>query len=411
MPAEIKRDLRLLFVYWFLREFQLWIPVWIVFLTIERGFSLTEVTSAEGLYLVGVLLLEVPTGAVADRYGRTRSMALGMALLGGAVLIFAFTTSFAILLASFLLWSVAHALMSGADNALLFDMLKKAGREAEFERLAGRGIATAWAGAGIATLLGGPVAGVIDTSVTIYFGAATCLVGAAVALAIHEAPHAREDGQHEPYLSTIGAAFKEAWHIVDVRILMLLAATAFAALEAVHYLVQPYLVDRDIEVGLAFSLLQVPILAAGLLGALFAGRIGSANSSRAFLFGPIGGAICYAALATTPGLAGYAAFPLLIVIGSSLEPLATGYVNRRIGSERRATVLSVQSMGRSLVLAGLAPLLGFATDRWGLTEAFLIGGVVALAAGISFGIPLALRARTLALESPATAEFEGSAAG
>ncbi|MBK6563235.1 MFS transporter [Candidatus Amarobacter glycogenicus] len=130
-----------------MRDFQLWIPAWIVFLTIERGFSLTQVTAAEGLYLIGVLILEVPTGAVADRYGRSKSMALGAAVLGGAVLIFAFTQSFAVLLASFLLWSVASALMSGADMALLFDTLKgrrprgtvrAAGRARDGVRLVGR---------------------------------------------------------------------------------------------------------------------------------------------------------------------------------------------------------------------------------------------------------------------------------
>ena len=125
--AHPDRNIRLLNAYWFLRDFQLWIPVWIVFLTLERGFSLTQVTTAEGIFLVGVLVLEVPTGAVADRYGRSRSMALGAVVLGLAVLIFAFTTSFAILLVSFLLWSVATALMSGADSALLFDTLKAAG--------------------------------------------------------------------------------------------------------------------------------------------------------------------------------------------------------------------------------------------------------------------------------------------
>ena len=70
------RNLFLLNAYWFLRDFQLWIPVWIVFLTVDQGFSLTEVLIAEGLFLVAVVLLEVPTGAVADRYGRSRSLAL-----------------------------------------------------------------------------------------------------------------------------------------------------------------------------------------------------------------------------------------------------------------------------------------------------------------------------------------------
>lgn len=405
------RNIRLLFAYWFLQDFQLWIPVWIVFLTLEQGFSLTQVTAAEGLFLVGVLVLEVPTGAVADRYGRSKSMALGAFLLGGAVLIFAFTTSFAILMASFMLWSVAHALMSGADNALLFDTLRAAGREASYERIAGRGIAAHWGGAGIATLLGGPVAAFTDVRMTIFIGAATCVVAALLAFSLWEPPRENEDTVKESYFGGIRAAFREAWTVVDVRILILLAGTAFAALEAVHYLVQPFLIDRDVEVGTLFSLLQVPVLMAGLVGALLAGRIvTTASSTRTFLLAPVLGAMCYAALASVPGLWAYAAFPLLIAVGSCVEPIATGYVNRRIGSERRATVLSIQSMMRSLVLAALAPGLGYATDRWGLTEAFAIGGTMALISGLAFGIPLLLRGRRVQFEPPLPAEL-GEAAG
>ena len=109
-PHTARRNIRLLYAFWFLRDFHLWIPVWIVFLTEQRGFSLTEVTGAEGLYLVGVVFLEVPTGAVADRWGRSKSLALGALCLAGATFIFAFTESFGVLLVSFLLWSVAFTL-------------------------------------------------------------------------------------------------------------------------------------------------------------------------------------------------------------------------------------------------------------------------------------------------------------
>lgn len=402
-----ERNLRLLYAYWFLRDFQLWIPVWIVFLTLERGFSLTQVTTAEGLFLIGVLLLEVPTGAIADRYGRSVSMALGAVVLGASILIFAFTTSFAILLASFLLWSVASALMSGADMALLYDTLKAAGREAQYEKLAGRGMAFSWSGVVLATVLGGPFAAVFDTQMTMFLGAATCLATGAVAMTIWEPPHI-DEGEKQPYFRSIGAAFGEAWRAVDVRIVIMLAGTAFAALEAVHYLIQPYVVDRDIKVGVMFSLLQAPILLAGLGGALLAGRVSSRAGAKALLLGPLFGAVCYAVLAASPGLTAYLALPLVIGVSSCVEPIATGYINRRIGSERRATVLSISSMMRSLVMAALAPGLGYTTDRWGIGEAFVLGGAVTLVAALAFGLPLLWRS----VREPETVGLvEGSAAG
>ncbi len=378
----------MLYAFWFLRDAQLWIPIWIVFLTLNRGFSLTQVTLAEGLFLVGVVVLEVPTGAVADRWGRSRSLALGALFLGVAVLIFAFITSFALLLTSFLLWSVASTLMSGADMALLFDTLKAEGREADFERISGRGMAFSWTGAGLATLAGGPVAYWTNIETTIYFGAATCLVTAFVALSMWEPPHARP-AHAERYWGTIRAAFGEMWHVTDVRSVVLLAGTAVAALEGVHYLVQPYLIDRGVEVGVRFSMLQAPMLGAGVLGALAAGRLAvRAGAVGAITAIPMVAASAFLLLAFAPGLSGYLAFPIIFALGSCLRPITGGYVNRRIGSERRATVLSIQAMVTSLILAVLAPTLGFTTDRWALDVAFGVAAVVAVLAVVLFAGPL-----------------------
>jgi MFS family permease len=390
------RNVRLLYLYWFLRDFQLWIPVWIVFLTVERGFSLTQVTGAEGLFLVGVLFLEVPTGAVADKWGRSRSMGLGALFLGVSVLIFAFTTTFTVLLVSFMLWSVASTLMSGADFALLFDTLKASRKEGAYERIAGRGHALQWAGVGVATFLGGPVAAITDTRFTIIFGAATCVATAAVAFLMWEPGHQdapAEEGEPERYLHSIRRAFGEVWRHAEVRALLLLTGTSYAALEALNYLVQPYLIDRGLEVGVLFSMLQVPLFAVGIAGGLLAARW--QHWGRGLLLAlPAIGVGAYLALVLSPGLSGYAAFPLTVGLASLLMPLATGQINRRIDSRHRATVLSIHGMVASLVLAALAPALGFATDEWGISVAFAVGGVATLASLIFFGPMLLARKPT-----------------
>jgi MFS family permease len=188
--------------------------------------------------------------------------------------LFAFVKGFGLLLASFLLWSFASTLTSGADLALLFETLKGANREAEYERLTGWATALNWGGVGVATLIGGPLAAIFGIRFTIFVGAATCLVTAGVALAIPEPRHVVVHGEARrgSYFGAIRGAFGELWRQADVRALVLLAGTTGAALEAVTYLTQPYLVDRGIDVGVMFSLLQVPIFMAGIAGALLAGR-------------------------------------------------------------------------------------------------------------------------------------------
>ncbi len=396
--ADPVRNIRLLQLYWFLSQFQLWIPVWIVYLTLQRGFSLTEVTGAEGLFLVGAVLLEVPTGAFADRYGRSRSLTIGALCFSASVLIFAVATSFPVLLASFILWSFATTFMNGADMALLFDTLRVAGREEEYEHLSGRGNALMWAGVLAATLLGGPVAALTDIRFTIFAGAATCLLTALVASIIADPPHERAAAGRPPIRSLIRLAFGELWHQKDVRAIVLLAGVTSAAFEAAGYLVQPYLVDRDIEVGTLFSLLQVPIFLGGCAGALFAARTAARfGPVRALVVGPLFGIVAFVALAAAPGLGAIAAFPVIIGLATAIRPIATGYVNRRVSSEARATILSMQSMVIAMVLAVFAPAIGFITDHWGLGAAFSVGAGLAALAVLSFGPQLITRSKSLPL--------------
>lgn len=394
MSGEVaRRNVRLLSLFWFLREFQLWIPVWIVYLTLERGFSFSQVTAAEALFLIGVMVLEVPTGAVADRYGRRVSLGLGALSLASSVTIFAFTTSPVVLFASFAWWAVATTLMSGADLALLFDTLKAAGREAEYERLAGRGQAIEWAGVGLATLFGGPVAAVLDIRATILFGAATCVVAAVTALLLVEPPRMaeRRDGLRG-YAASMGEAFREAWSVSAVRYLLLFFGVTVAGIETVHYLVQPYLVENGIEVGPLFSLLQVPLFAAGMGGALVAAPLERRFGAIRGLVGlSVGGLAMLAGLALSPTLWLYGGLPLLMAVNSCAWPLVTGAVNRQVSSERRATVLSIGSMVSSVSMAVLAPFIGWAVDVRGVGAAFALGAVVMASGMLVFG-PAALGA-------------------
>ena len=393
-PHGLDRNIPLLYLFLFFRDGQIWIPVWVVFLTVERGFSLTEVTAAEGLFLLCLIALEVPTGAVADNWGRKWSLALGALVLAVAVLIFAFAESFPVLLASFLLWSLASALMSGADMALAYDTLVAIGREREYERLAGRSVALSFAAAALATLIGGAVAGLLDIRVTIFIGAGTCLLAAVTAVALSE-PRAVAHEHRPGLISTVRLAFGEVWKVRDVRTVVLLAGVGVAGIEGVQYLTQPYLHARGVEIGVLFSVLQVPMMVMGMLGGLLAARVGQhANGVRLLVALLLAGIASYAMLAVAPGLTAYAALPLLMGLAACVMPIASGYVNRRIGPERRATVLSIQGMVQSLTLAGLAPAIGAVTDGPGLPWAFVASGTVTAVAVAAFGPAALARARS-----------------
>src|SRR5216117_2621435 len=65
-----------LFAVQALLMFILWVPIWVVFLQ-RKGLNLTEIGLLEAGAWVLTAVLEVPTGAIADRWGRKASMSIG----------------------------------------------------------------------------------------------------------------------------------------------------------------------------------------------------------------------------------------------------------------------------------------------------------------------------------------------
>ena len=389
--ASLARNLRLYYAFRLLREFQLWIPIWIVYLTIERGFSLAEVGAAEGVFLLALTLLEVPTGAVADRWGRRLSLALGSATMGFAILLFALIDSYSMLLASFLIWALAETLMSGADMALLYDSLKAIGREDEYEKHAGRGEAALWAGAGVATAIGAPVAQALSSQDTIFIGAATLGLTTAIVLFMHEPPRFADEEDEAPsdlgYLQGVARALRITWSLPTVRWMIVFAGALAATTAATGYLVQPFLLHQGVEVGLSFSLLQVPEMAMGAVGALVAHRIAGRVGVRRYLsFLLVVSVGLYSGLATIDFLGAIAFFWRLTFFHSSISPVATGYLNRRIPSDQRATILSLHSLAIGLMLAPLTPAIGIVVEAYSLGRAFAMSAAVTAVAGLVTGL-------------------------
>src|SRR5262245_1567134 len=57
-------------------DFSLTAPIWVLYLRDERGFSMAQITFMEVPLFLLIVFAEVPTGAVADRYGRRISLLL-----------------------------------------------------------------------------------------------------------------------------------------------------------------------------------------------------------------------------------------------------------------------------------------------------------------------------------------------
>ncbi len=96
---------------------------------VHRGLSVSEIFYLAIIWAVSALLVEVPSSYLADNWGRKKTLMLGafLAMLQWIVMLHAH--SFEMFALAIVLYGSHFAMMSGTDNALLYDTKKELGHE------------------------------------------------------------------------------------------------------------------------------------------------------------------------------------------------------------------------------------------------------------------------------------------
>ncbi|HUF52494.1 MAG TPA: MFS transporter [Dehalococcoidia bacterium] len=375
-PSQYQANIWKYYLFHAFLNLQFWFPIWIIYLTEKRGLTLAEVTLIDVPFWLCIIALQIPGAAIADRYGRKPTLVAAATLFACAVIFFALASSFWLLLGSYLVWGVAFALLYGTESAFIYDSLKAAGREEEYSRIYGRGWAIAVGAQLVGTLAGAPLAGQTDLVFPILLSGGIASLAALVALSFRE-PLVVSATHHPTYGEIIRESAGVLRHQPEVRYAILFFGVITIGSVAPVFFFQPFL--REHGVGLdEVGVWQTPMRIGGIVAALAAHRLISRLGERGtFYLMPLVLVPSYVLLAGWDSTYAQVAFTSINFAVILSQPTVTDYVNRRVPSEQRATVVSMTNLIRSLVLVPSAPLLGFIAEEISLRTAFLAaGGIV-----------------------------------
>jgi MFS family permease len=380
-PVERRRYERNILLYYgfsFAGNLALWSPIWVLYLQHERGLSLTQITALDAPFWTIAILAEIPTGTVADRWGRKASLLLGAITFSLALFFFGIGENYWVLLLSYLAWPVSAALLSGADSAFVYDSLAMLGRESEFRKIIGRSNAIHSVGFMVGALLGAPLAAATNLMVPILVSAAIALLGVAAAMAFHEPRH-QDDQPPLPYLQTMRTALRFSLEHPPLRWMLAVRAMLLAGPLVAIIFTQPFLASFDVPVG-QFGLITTPrsllAIGASLVAYRLATRLGERNLLYALGMASVSALLV---LGVWDSLGAFSMFIVLAMCNAITMTITADYINRHSPQRLRATVLSVGQMAFSLALLVAEPSLGFIADRASLQTAFLVAGLAAAA--------------------------------
>jgi MFS family permease len=169
----------------------------------------------------------------------------------------------------------------------------------------------------------------------------------------------------------------------------LLAATSLATMLGV-WLYQPLWEERQVPIFL-FGLLWALLFLPSMLGSHFAHRLEKLLGKKGIiLILPLFPLVGYMLAGLLPGV--WAVLPIFLVnfLRGIAGPVLTRFIHEETYSDKRATVLSIQSFIFRLSYSGLAPFLGLVALHAGLRGAFLVSAALSAILIIIF-IPFFLK--------------------
>ncbi len=356
-------------------------------LFLDLGLTIGQYAMLNVAWAAAIVGLEVPSGVLADRFGRRRMVVLAAVLMVVEMGIFAFaprgnpTLLFALFFLNRILSGAAEACASGADEALAYDSLVAEGRAAEWPRVLERLMRWQSAGFFVAMMLGAAsydarlVQHVVDflglpwtvtREMTVRFPVYLTLGNAVLALLVTlrmREPAAAADASHAgaTWHATLAAG---RWILhTPLALAVILAGLCFDSI-----------VRLFLTIGSGYyRLIAIPEAAFGLIGSSFAvigfvlpplaRRLAERRSMRANF--------SLVAALVLAGFTGVAfAWPLwgllpLLPIGAAMSLtgfFVSHYLNAAVtDSRRRATVLSFRGLAYNLAYGGVGLLFAALT--------------------------------------------------
>jgi MFS family permease len=359
---------------------------------LDAGLSNAEAFAANAFFTGGMVIFEVPTGVVADTWGRRLSYLLGAATLLLSTLLYLWmwhthAPLWGWALASVLL-GLGFTFFSGATEAWLVDALGFTGAQDSLQSVLARGQVVGGAAMLGGSLAGGFIAQSTNLGVPYIIRAVTLgvtLLAAFIWMKDLGFTPRRRKGMAREVRQILQVSIDSGWRNPPVRWLMLAALFAGGASIYGFYALQPYLLQlygnpRAFGVAaLSAAIVAGTQMLAGLLvphvGRLFRRR--TETLIAAYLIG----GLCMLGLGFTSSFP--VAVALVVIWGLTFAlgmPVRQTYINRIIPGEQRATVLSFDSLMSSAGGVAAQPLLGRVADLQGYPRSYIVTAAIQLIA-------------------------------
>jgi len=390
MNQNLKRNISIGYIYSFFLQLNITSAIWVLFL-VFKGMSLIEIGILESIYHITGLCFEMPSGALADLKGRKFCVVLGRAVNVLSCILMITSNSFLGLAISFIFSSAAMNLNSGAAEALIFDSLKELGEEDKYKKIWGQLAFIMSIAQGIAVLLGGILAD-INFLYAYIFGTIVQMVALVISFNFNEPTiidykankHVKKEKMLINQLIT-------SYNVLKLRKNVFYTIMFSALMGSLQTTVFFYSQQYFSSMGYTKTVIAIICAVGSLMEAFsckYAYRIEDCLNFKGSIL-----AISILNIFVLVGLSLFKRYSVIFYIltfvtGGMAFTIFSNYINMRIPSEHRATILSFESLCFSIFMICIFPLFGVVAEYTGFTLTFVLTAITYIPAMIFLMIKL-----------------------
>lgn len=337
---------------------------WVAILA-ARGYNLVDIGIAETVFHITSLIFEIPSGVLADVFGRKKMLIVSsiMRMIGNIIMILS-DNLFTVCL-SIAFHALSYNFSSGTGDALAYDSLKAANAESRFERFESDQLVIYRLCSGISTLCAG-FALFIGHRLAYGTDLITGVIQIAVLMSLSEM-YAPAPAQSGSIAARLAICLKESFTFMKsakrAMKLMIVNSLIGAADTLLLFFLQAKLPERGIPhrlLGAALLFMEI----GGIIGSKLITKLPKLSYRCVF---------CISSVMVLAGIvAEHSPMYAVMALGGFIAAVADDALQVRTNvllqdmfpSEQRATLTSLESFTFSVIMIVLSPLAGFAFTYW-----------------------------------------------
>jgi MFS family permease len=373
MSGHILSNIPKLYIIKIAKWFMLTVPILMIFYK-DQGLSVQQSFQIKAFYSIAIVLFEIPSGYLADRFGRKNSIIAGsiMGTLGFAI--YSFCTGYYSFLLAEIILGLGQSCISGADSAILYDSLDQQKRTSEYTKYEGFNTSLGNFAEAVSAIIGGLLA---EACIIYPFYWQTGIAFLAVPAAFMLVTPLSEKKQRSLSTTNVLKIMAKAWlESPDLRWNVLYSSVMGAATLTMAWIYQLLLKDfgySNSHIGTIASVLNLTAAISTAFSFKIERKLG-ARSTVIWVTLLIAGGFF------APGFISGAAVLIVLWVFYFARGIATpvfkDYINQSTPSEIRATILSVRAFLIRIAFAILGPLIGWFADKFTMTQTFQLTGIL-----------------------------------